>query len=230
MTILALGLFPVVVSLGIWQLSRAEEKRVLIAEQYARMGALPAAEELLLRGEPYGEPLPFTRVRLEGRFDEEQVFLMDNQIMAGTAGYAVLHVFVSTSGRRYLVNRGWIAAPARRDALPDPGVPATRSITVLVWPFTGLAPIFVSDTWGEQWPKRIQRLELDRMAQTAGLALVAELRLEDGQAGMLTPMADATTLNPGKNTGYAAQWFGIGLVLLTGWLAFGVSQGRKDEG
>lgn len=197
MTILALGLFPVVIALGIWQLARAEEKRLLIEERFARMGALPIAEDAF---EP-GGPRPFTRVRLDGRFDPEQVFFMDNQIMDGTTGYAVFHVFLSDSGQRYLVNRGWTAAPASRGELPNVDIPSARRITVLVWPFTGLQPIFEADPWERQWPKRIQRLELGRMALAAGVGLVAELRLENGQPGVLTPMPDATTLNPGKNTG-----------------------------
>ena len=197
MTTLVVGLLPVVIALGVWQLSRAEEKRVLIEERYARMGALPLAEGAL----EDGKPLPFTRVRLAGRFDPERVFLMDNQIMEGSTGYVVLHVFVSDTGRRYLVNRGWIAAPPRRDELPDPGVPATRVITTLIWPFTGLQPTFEDDSWGGGWPKRIQRLELKRMAQVADLALAVELRLENGQIGMLTPLPDANDLKSRQEHG-----------------------------
>lgn len=223
MSILALGLAPVVFALGVWQLSRAEEKRVLIEDRYARMGALPVSESEL------DAAPPFTRVRLEGGFDPDRIFFLDNQIIDGETGYAVLHVYESRHGARYLVNRGWVAAPGNRDELPDVGVPVAPVITALVWPFTGLQPIFEADPWGEGWPKRVQRLELDRMAGVAAVAVAAELRLEAGQPGALTPLPDATTLNPGKNTGYAAQWFGIGTVLLAGWVVFGISQGRRDD-
>src|SRR5262245_38149758 len=86
------------IALGNWQSGRAEEKRAAGA----------AVQRLALRGE----------------FVPRLSVFLDNKVHHGQAGYQVVQAFRTVEGRHVLVNRGWIAAPPRRDQLPALQTPA----------------------------------------------------------------------------------------------------------
>ena len=81
-TLVVLALLPLLVALGCWQLSRAAEKRVLLAAAEARREAapIPAAQLERLANPAY------VRVRLQGRLDAEHTLLLDNRTRDGAAG------------------------------------------------------------------------------------------------------------------------------------------------
>ena len=140
----------------------------------------------------------------------------------------LLQGFADASGRRLIVNRGFLAATARRDKLPAFSVPAgTVTLVGVVWPFTGLIPVLDDDVWPESWPKRVQRLDVARMAQTLG-AEAFEVRLEPGQPGVGQAAPFAKVLSDATHMGYAATWFGLALALTVGYLAFGFKQGANS--
>ena len=238
LSLFTLLLLPLLLSLGTWQLSRAAEKRQLIEEFMQALGGLPQSVGLLEQAE-LGN---FQRVRLSGVFGSE-VFLIDNQVHDGQVGYWVVQVLHSDSpdlveqgsnvesrtqheDRRFLVNRGFVAAPARRDKLPQiPAMPDPVSLVAVVWPDTGLVPLWVEDIWQQQWPLRIQRMDIVRMAELTQ-AWPIEFRLEAGQPGVYQAAPMATSLDEEKHNGYAATWFGLALTLLVGFVVVGVRQAR----
>ena len=225
MTLSVAVLVPVMVMLGFWQLQRAEYKRELETARYLRESALPVTEKRL------GElvDLRFTKVALTGHFEKDRYFLLDNQVQAGKAGYRVIQVFTTASGHRYLIERGWVQAAASRDQLPRiPQPEAQLRIVALVWPDFGVVPEFLSeDAWSPDWPKRIQRLELNRMAQIAGVDLPLIMRLEAQQPGALVHMTRNQTFDSTRHTGYAFQWFTMSLVLLVVYVLFGIRRARE---
>jgi len=215
MTLFTLVLLPTVVSLGFWQLSRGAEKRAMEMDYLAQLTALPVAAAAL------GHPGRFQRVKLNGWFGDE-VFLVDNQIHQGRTGYWIVQVFDDQSGTRFLVNRGFVQAPQLRSELPQIVVPAGQvEVIGTVWPFTGLIPVLDDDVWPAAWPKRVQRLDVQRMAASVD-ALPHEIRLEPGQPGVQQAAPFAAVLSDAKHLGYAATWFGLAIALATGFIIFGV--------
>src|SRR5882757_6913886 len=123
------------ISLGRWQLRRADEKRVL----FDSFAAGTDATRLIDLGTP---KLPrYQHVEAAGHYDEARQILIDNMVNAERAGYFVITPFALQGGGWVLVNRGWIplgssradrpaipvAANARRirgraDNLPSPGI------------------------------------------------------------------------------------------------------------
>ena len=89
-------------SLGIWQLERAAYKESLeikfeqrLAEDYRRLGKDTDLDDIQYR-----------KLRLEGRYDLDHQFLLDNQVHDGRAGYHVLTPFhLKDSDRLLLVDR-----------------------------------------------------------------------------------------------------------------------------
>ena len=87
--------------LGGWQISRGLEKRV--------------EQELFSDDADFAawtggmEARPYQRLRVQGQFDTERQFLLDNIILDGRYGYYVVTPLrLSDDNDVLLVNRGWI--------------------------------------------------------------------------------------------------------------------------
>ena len=219
-TLFTVILLPTVIALGFWQLSRGAEKRAMEMDYLTQLTALPVPAAAL-------DPAQrFQRIKLTGRFSEE-MFLVDNQIHQGRTGYWIVQVFDNADGARYLVNRGFVAGAPTRDRLPEVAVPqGVVELIGTVWPFTGLIPVLDEDLWPENWPKRVQRLDVERMSAAVG-AVPFEIRLEPGQPGVAQAAPFAQVLSDAKHLGYAATWFGLALALLAGFLVVGFADNRQ---
>ena len=219
MTLFTAFFLPVVLSLGVWQLNRAEEKRNLEQAYLTKLMELPVTvSETALATE-------FQRLRLKGRFTEE-VFLIDNQVENGVVGYWVVHAFEEASGRKLLLNRGFVSGGRDRNVLPEVVLEAVESEVIgVVWPFTGLIPVLDEDVWTDGWPKRIQRMDVQRMADVTA-AEPTEIRLEAGRS-TLSPAPFASRLSDDTHRGYAATWFGLAVTLTLLFAYFGITRARE---
>ena len=109
-TLFALLILSLLLSLGVWQLHRAEEKR--LAQAIFAAGREQAPLDLMQLA---AQPAQYARVQLHGHYDNARSFLLDNRVLHGRFGYEVLTVFIpANSSTAVLVNRGWVAGdPAR---------------------------------------------------------------------------------------------------------------------
>jgi surfeit locus 1 family protein len=214
MSIFTILFMPLLLALGNWQVERGAEKRGLEAKYLAQLAALPAQPT------PSALATSFKTIRLSGRY-EPDYFLLDNQISNGQVGYWVIHVFNDELRGRFLLNRGFIAGSADRDTGPTVAVPPGKlSPVATVWPDLGLIPILDDAPWNDGWPKKVQRLEIDRMAKLAD-AYSVELRLEAGQPGVLAAAPFAQVFSDAKHKGYALTWFGLSITLMLGFVLYG---------
>lgn len=224
MTLFVVLMLPLVIGLGIWQLERAAYKQSLMDAYFDKLGALPI--------DLAAEPEPFTRVRVHGEYLPIQL-LLDNQIDDGTPGYWVYAPFTAHEAT-WLVNRGWVAGPRLRSDLPVvPELPeGLVSIVALAWPDTGLLPLF-----GEEPVQRVsatvvrmQRLDSAALESLLGFELRdQELRLEAGQPGVLKAAPQIIGFGVERHQGYAFQWFGLALALITLYYFYGRNQARQER-
>ncbi len=222
MTLFYVLFLPALISLGFWQLARGAEKRQLETDYLTQLTALPVPVAQLNVAQR------FQRVRLTGRYGNE-MYLLDNQVVEGVTGYWVVQVFNEKNGKRYLANRGFWPGGRLRSELPQIPTPSeTVSLVGVVWPFTGLLPVLDDDVWPAGWPKRVQRLDINRMADVADTQAF-EIRLEAGQPGVQTAAPFAPVLSDAKHNGYAATWFGLAVVLSVGFLVFGFKNPRGEQ-
>ncbi|HEX7034701.1 MAG TPA: SURF1 family protein [Pseudomonadales bacterium] len=216
MSLAVAALLPVLIGLGVWQLQRAAEKRGLEMRFYERLGAPPVTPPA-----DAGQA-DFLRVRLVGAYQAGHDYLVDNRIREGRPGYWVVSRFEAEDGRLYLVNRGWLAAGADRDRLPAvPTPPGRVALIGVVWPDLGLPPLLEADPWAPGWPKRVQRLDVARMADGEPRIVAREIRLEPGQPGVFAAAPLQADFRPERHRAYAAQWFGLALVLAGAYLVYG---------
>lgn len=211
----AVAVIVIFVLLGNWQLGRADDKRALAQAFDAGMHA-PA------RSFAAGDPAPpWHAVRLEGVWLAEASVYLDNRVQEGRVGYHVLTPLKLSDGSGLiLVNRGWVAAGAYRDRLPDVAVTG-GSVTVEgfvrlpeVRPFT----LAESAGQGRLW----QYVDLAAYRAWSGLA-VGEWMVQqtsgpdDGLVRVLMRPADGVE----RHLGYAFQWYalsGLAFVLVLGAL------------
>jgi cytochrome oxidase assembly protein ShyY1 len=101
----------------------------------------------------------------------------------------------------------------------------------MLWPDLGLIPLAGRDPWSSVWPKRVQRLNVARMASQLENVVAREVRLEAGQPGVLAAPGLNVAVQPAKHTGYAVQWFALAGVLALGYVAYGSKnrEKRADE-
>lgn len=216
-TLLALGLLPLLLGLGNWQLQRAEEKRLAQSALESSADALPLA----IAQWPQ-QPAMYTRIEVRGRFDNARSFLLDNRILHGRFGYEVLTPFQpADDARALLVDRGWIEGdPSRQQRPRIAAVEGEVLLTGSVYRDTARWHLF-DNIHENQWPKLIQNLQIDDLQQQLGTAIFPfVMRLDAGTPGALRAewQIYSAGFGPERHVAYAVTWFTMALTLAIIWL------------
>lgn len=208
-------LLPAFMTLGFWQLRKAEAAAALQADIDAAARAAPTE----MPATPAAAALRHRRVVLRGRYDPAGQILIDNRIHGGRAGYHVVTPLrLDGAEMRVLVNRGWVPAAADRRILPAVPPPAGHiEITGLA-----VAPPTRFVTLGDgATPRGIvwQNLDFPRLRERVAYPLQPfVVRLDAAAPGGYArdwPRADERAP---RNLGYAWQWFGFAAASLGIWL------------
>ena len=218
-------LLPALVTLGFWQLQRAEEKQWLLSLQQMRWQAEP---------QPVFEAtatadLGYRRLVLEGYFDPHVSLFLDNRTRAGQAGVELLQPFFDVqSGLWLLLNRGWIAWPDRRETPAFHTPEGTIRLIASVYqapPRALRAPMPVKAE--SPWPQLVSHIDSGSLWQQLNRqGFAQELRLEPGPASLVTDWP-VVAMSPQKHQGYAVQWFALAAALLGLFIYLGLQNARE---
>ncbi|EPJ43153.1 MAG: hypothetical protein OFPI_44100 [Osedax symbiont Rs2] len=213
--ILVLGLVLLLIILGFWQLDRAKQKEMLIEQWH--QGAIQIKFPLAADAGDF-----YQKIEISGKLDPEHVFLLDNRTRKGKVGYELLALLAVPQNSWILVNLGWLIADPDRAKLPAIKLPVGE-IKVSGW-LKQLNRAFQlkSDQWGASWPKRIQQVEMSKIASLSGVDNIYEnilLAEKPLLAGLITDWKPVN-MSVEKHIGYAFQWFLMAIVLcvLLFWL------------
>jgi surfeit locus 1 family protein len=192
------------IALGNWQTRRAEEKRAAAARLEAAMHE-PARE--LPAGLVDSDRFVQHRVAARGTFVPAYTVLLDNKIHDGRLGYEVVTPLRLAGGRIHvLVDRGWVAAGPRRDALPEIRTPQGE-VRIEGFAVAHLPRAFAPFGRAPQGRVR-QNLGLEDFSAATGLRLqplVIE-QLSSADDGLLRDRERADS-GADKNASYALQWY-----------------------
>jgi surfeit locus 1 family protein len=221
-TIAAVLVVALTVSLGRWQMHRAEEKGARQALLEARMQEAPVD---LTGPVPSAEPLVFRRVHARGEWLAPAQVFIDNQIHEGRAGFAVITPLrLQGSQAVALVNRGWVArgpeyprAP-RVDVPPGP-VDVHGLATVPPARFLELSGETVS---GDVW----QNLSIARLRDRLRLDALPVVVLADPPAPGLAPFAERPDAGVAKHLEYELTWFALAATVVVLWVALNLRRVR----
>jgi surfeit locus 1 family protein len=183
------------IALGTWQAGKAAEKRAAAVEE--------------------------RRLTLRGEFLERYTVLLDNKVFRGRVGYHVVQPLKLADGRHVLVNRGWIAAPAHREQLPQirtpPGVHEVEGRVLEHFP-RAFDPSDAPPA-GRVW----QNVELTTFSAWSGL------NLEPWVLQQHSPFPDGLARNwpppdsgADKNESYALQWYTLAALAVALFLVLSV--------
>ena len=200
------------VSLGLWQLERADYKESVqnkfeqrLADPYQVFE--PAADL---------EDVEYRKLIVNGVYDNSRNILIDNQIYEGRAGYHVLTPLqLSGSDTIILVNRGWAAWGETRDSLPL--IAATRDgevAGIANYP-TEPAMRLGGTRLSESWPQLLRYVDIDALQDSfSGRLLPVVLWLAPEQEGYFVRDWNPVWMRPEKSRAYATQWFVFALLAL----------------
>jgi len=212
------------VSLGNWQLRRAEQKLALQATWDGAERAAPVT----VGGTDVGDVaqrLPL-RVALRGRFLPEHEVWLDNRFMDGRAGLMLIVPLRLGDGTTVLVNRGFAArVSSDRGRLPDVVRPVGDVLVegVAVAHAARVLALGENAPAGAVRPLVWQNLDFDAFERVSGLAVPRWVVQQTGSDadGLVRrwPRHDAGV---DKHRGYALQWYSLAALIVALTLIFGV--------
>ncbi|MDR2215905.1 MAG: SURF1 family protein [Nevskiaceae bacterium] len=214
-TVLTLAAIGAFLWLGSWQyqrgLARAEQWR-----QFDAPGAVQEADAARIAALPR-----WSRVRVQGQWQGQRHFLLDNISEGGAPGYQVLTVLRLNGGGELLVNRGWVPFSGYRDRLPEVTIgggeavagDAASGVQTLTGrlgalPVGGLALGRQPPALDGPWPRLTsfpEHAELE--AAWGGALLPPVLLLDPDSADGYLRQWRPPGLQPARHFGYAAQWW-----------------------
>jgi surfeit locus 1 family protein len=226
MCVLALVTIALFIALGMWQLHRAEEKRLILARKAVFEHQAPRVWQGA--GVP---PEAFEYVQVQGEFMPHVLFL-DNQMHAHQVGYHVLSPLDIGTDRVVLIDRGWVPAGVTRSELPDIITP-TEQLTLLGRAYYSLGkPWLLGPGIELKQADRavIESLDLQLMEQFLHKSIYPFIiRLDNkSPAGYVRSWA-AVSMPPVRHLGYAFQWFAFALVVLIIFIALNIRKYEKTN-
>ena len=218
-------LLLLVLSLGVWQIDRGYKKKEL-ENTFLERQSQPVKE---IKYNIFENSDLYRNVVLEGKY-LDQIFLLDNKIHNGKPGLKVFSPFESINESLVLVSRGWIEFEDRsnlpmikteRNALKIQGILRSESKDF----------ILENDNMKKNTnPILVQTINLDELSNYLGKPLSPYiLELSELSKSAFVKTWQPINLSSFRHFGYAVQWFGLGLVLIIGYLFFLRKEGTKEN-
>lgn len=203
-TLLLLLVIPLFLSLGTWQLQRADEKTGIATTYAARLNMSAITLDQLSEYEDKTN-IP---VGLVGRYTGEH-YLLENQWRNKKLGVEVLSIFETEEGLSILLNRGWVENADRRQT-PAFDTPMTQQVIQTTVYQPSKAPYTLGELQleNEVWPKRLTYLAIDKIAQDIERPVYPlSLRINAAKEGLFDTNWPVINVKPETHIGYAVQWY-----------------------
>lgn len=213
------------VSLGLWQLGRAQQKLELQAA-FDRAGS--AGRLALSLESPAPDLLATHEASASGAFDAQRQLLLDNQGRERVPGYRVWTPLQLATGGWLIVDRGWLAADPDRRKLPQIAVSDAPRTVQGYWrplPEPGLR-LDTDPCAAKDFPRVVNyptRAQLECVL--GGQVADGVLLLDPAQPeGFVREWTLPNPVPPARHYAYAAQWFAFAATLLFLFVKFSLKR------
>lgn len=210
LTLFSAVFLTIFVYLGLWQLSRYDEKQFLItSQQILTASSWQAPEDELVTGTP---------IQLHGYYDPESLYLFDNRVLNGVVGFEVLNIFfVESTAKRVVINRGFV--PMGRDREDTPKIPTLVETKVLHGHvYHPSAPFLAGHPSGAALP--IVQTQQPQVLLADMPVYPWVVRLSETDPNALPRNWPITTILPEKHRAYAIQWFLMAAAIVIAYSCF----------
>ena len=211
--IFAIIFVPITISLGMWQIERANEKKLIIANYDKLLVSAPIAlqkNQMLNNWQP---------IETTGTYEDTVVY-EDNAINNGKAGFKVYHLFRNDDGTFIFIHRGFIERNLIKNNLPEVEIPTEKKLILI--------PLCFSQN--NTFVKNIEESD-SRIIQEFNASLLIDkypmlkdkylhpflFNLDIRDVNKYQPIEKPVNMTASKHIGYAIQWFGLcaALIILT---------------
>ena len=189
----------ILLGLGFWQVSRLAQKEAYLADLEARIAAAPVA----LPATPNPEADRFLPVITTGTFDGQALNVLVSRKQIG-AGVRLIAAFTTDTGRRILVDRGFVA---EADRGADHAATANEVTGNLHWPDEVDSYTPAPDATTGLWFAR----DVPAMAAALNTDPVLVVARSDTGGGVEALAVD-TSGTPNDHLQYAITWFSLAVV------------------
>lgn len=218
-------LLLLVLSLGVWQIDRGYKKKEL-ENTFLERQSQPVKE---IKYNTFENSDLYRNIVLEGKY-LDQIFLLDNKIHNGKPGLKVFSPFESINESLVLVSRGWIEFEDRSNL---PMIKTERNVLKIQGILRSESKDFIleNDNMKKNTnPILVQTINLDELSNYLGKPLSPYiLELSELSKSAFVKTWQPINLSSFRHFGYAVQWFGLGLVLIIGYLFFLRKEGTKEN-
>lgn len=219
-SLLLLGIMlPLFISLGVWQIDRAQQKRSLASTMESRR-KMPT--EILPTAKVNAAQLEFRTLSVTGHFVPEGSIVISNRKYLGKPGFHIITPLrIEGSARHILINRGWVAGsgdkPPAMDT-PDHLITLTGEINIPSAPAIELEFDLEASTL---WPF----LTLKNYQRWSDLEIAPFIMLLSPESphGFVRSWESARP-GEGMHLGYATQWFAFALLTFLLWLKLSLTR------
>lgn len=222
--VLVLVLVGVLVTLGLWQLHRLDQKRDFNALVRARTET-PAApvDEVLPADATFADAdgVIFRKVTAEGSYLPDEQVVVRSRSFEGKSGAWLLTPLHLDDGTAVLVNRGWVPVQAGIELEPEWAPPSGPvQVEGLLVATQTRGRFGAVDPEGERLDT-VARADVARLQEQVDEDLVpAVLQLDDqdpAQPGDFPVAIGAPVLSEGPHLNYAGQWFIFATIAAVGY-------------
>ncbi len=202
------------IRLGVWQLDRADFKESLL-RRYAAAVSAPLQDFAAVAAKPPADSFP--RVRVQGRYLVDRLYLLDNPKHDSRGGVEVFAPFeLPGQSHLLLVDLGFLpgngnGTPPQLPLLPDTAVDL-HGLYVLPPP-TGFEMGGNALARQTHWPKTSIFLTMSEVAGDLGRPLYPRVLALDADISSIYVRKRALDLSmsPARHRAYAFQWFAFAL-------------------
>ena len=198
----------ILLSLGVWQLRRLEEKTAILTAIQSGIDAAP--QPLPAAVDPSMKYLP---VMLSGRTTGDEILVLSGTKELG-GGYNIISGFETDDGRRILLDRGFVTQDYRHTPRPATTLEVVGN---LHWPQDKSSSTPEPDLKAGIWFAR-DVPAMAEMLKTEPVLVVAAQVAGDAQGVMPIPISIEGV--PNSHLSYAVQWFLFAATCagMTAWL------------
>jgi len=217
------------ISLGIWQLDRLEQRRAsnaLLATQLAQ----PA---VTLTGQESASDLLAMKdrtVAAAGQFDYTHQFIIQLQPWQGQTGVKLVTPLLLDDNTAILVDQGWIPE-AEAATLEKYHTPGPTTVTGYV-ELSQVARYGERDTTDTNFKAEQYRIDIERLQAQLPYTLLPvyiQQAPTEVEPGLPYRAAQEIDLSEGTHLSYALQWFSFALLLAGGYLYYVQQQEKKPR-
>ncbi len=214
-------------SLGNWQMRRADEKLALQQDMRTRAAFDPVDANALRAGEI---PQEFRRVSADGHFLADWPLYLENRPLQGKAGfYLMMPLKLSGSGQTVLVLRGWFPRDAR-DRARLPAIPVPEATVRIEGRVRHSASRLMQLGEAELLSPGaiVQNADIDAFARASKLPLHTFIieQTSDTSDGLVRDWPLPST-GIDTHRGYAFQWYALSAAALIFFLVTGFKRASK---